>query len=257
MKQQDTKTDSTELIGRRKPRRRGWTVFNLKVIGAIFMFLSVASVTLVPAMFGGDITKDMTALSVAMICEIVSWCAIPIYAWLLFDGYRHTHSRWMYLLQLLVLAIVCEVPYDKVTSGKYVDLNSQNPVFGLLIALIVIAAFDWIKRRYEGAMQYVLMVVLAIIGLLWNLMLHIGLRQGVMNVGTITLAFVLIFYLMNKRENTMMITAGLMGAVSFIAPAVGVAFLHYRRDELGYKHAWTKWVFYALYPLMLLIGMAV
>lgn len=105
-------------------------------------------------------------------------------------------------------------------------------------------------------MQYVLMVMLAIVGLLWNLMLHIGLRQGVMNVGAITLAFVLVFYLMNRHENTMMITAGLMGAVSFIAPAVGVAFLHYRRDELGYRHAWAKWVFYALYPLMLVMGMA-
>lgn len=255
MKQQDTKTDSTELIGRRKPKRRGLTVFNLKVIGAIFMFLSVASVTVVPAVFG-DITKDMTALSVAMICEIVSWCAIPIYAWLLFDGYRHTHNRWLYLLQLLVLALVCEVPYDKVTSGKYVDMNSQNPVFGLLIALIVMAAFDWVKRRYERGMQYVLMVMLAIVGLLWNLMLYIGLRQGVINVGAITLAFVLVFYLMNRHENTMMITAGLMGAVSFIAPAVGVAFLHYRRDELGYRHAWAKWVFYVLYPLMLVVGMA-
>lgn len=191
-----------------------------------------------------------------MICEIVSWCAIPIYAWLLFDGYRHTHNRWLYLLQLLVLALACEVPYDKVTSGKYVDMNSQNPVFGLLIALIVMASFDWVKRRYERGMQYVLMVMLAIVGLLWNLMLHIGLRQGVMNVGAITLAFVLVFYLMNRHENTMMITAGLMGAVSFIAPAVGVAFLHYRRDELGYRHAWAKWVFYVLYPLMLVVGMA-
>lgn len=45
--------------------------------------------------------------------------------------------------------------------------------------------------------------------------------------------------------------------MSLIAPAVGVAFLHYRRDELGYKHAWTKWVFYLLYPAMLLVGMAV
>ena len=67
MGQQDTKTDSTELIGRRKPKRRGWTVFDLKVIGAIFMFLSVASVTLVPALLG-DITKDLTAVSIAMIC---------------------------------------------------------------------------------------------------------------------------------------------------------------------------------------------
>ena len=59
MKQQDTKTDSTELIGRRKPKRRGLTVFNLKVIGAIFMFLSVASVTVVPPL-SWETTTDTT-----------------------------------------------------------------------------------------------------------------------------------------------------------------------------------------------------
>lgn len=30
-------------------------------------------------------------------------------------------------------------------------------------------------------------------------------------------------------------------------------FLHYRNDELGYRHTWTARVFYALYPLMLVV----
>ncbi len=50
----------------------------------------------------------------------------------------------------------------------------------------------------------------------------------------------------------MMITAATLGAVSGIAPGFGVAFLHYRNGELGYRHFWTPWVFYAVYPAILL-----
>ena len=58
---------------------------------------------------------------------------------------------------------------------------------------------------------------------------------------------------MDVHENTMMMTAGVLGAVFFIMPAVGVAMLHTRQDELGYTRPWVKWVFYALYPLTLLV----
>lgn len=38
---------------------------------------------------------------------------------------------------------------------------------------------------------------------------------------------------------------------------VGVAFVHYYNGKLGYKHSWTKWMFYAFYPVILLICAAV
>lgn len=196
-------TDVTDQIGfggmRRKRRKhRGLTVFQLKVIGAV-----------------------------------ASWFAIPIYAWLLVRGFRETHNRVAYGVQLL-LALICEVPYDLATSGKTFDFNSQNPVFGLFIAFVVLAALEWVAARYQKAMRVVLSV-------------------GLMSIGSVTLGFVLIFTLMRSHENSMMFTAGLFGAVMMITPGVGVAFVHYYNGKLGYKHQWTKWAFYAVYPVILII----
>ena len=145
------------------------------------------------------------------------------------------------------------MPYDLATSHKAFDLGSQNPVFGLFVAFVVLAALDWVASRYQKAMKVLLSVGLGVIGLLWDLLLRIGLRQHMMSIGSVTLGFVLIFALMRQYENSMMFTAGLFGAVMMIAPGVGVAFMHYYNGKLGYKHQWTKWAFYAVYPVILII----
>ena len=145
------------------------------------------------------------------------------------------------------------MPYDLATSHEAFDLGSQNPVFGLFVAFVVLAALDWVASRYQKVMKVLLSVGLVVIGLLWDLLLRIGLRQHMMSIGSVTLGFVLIFALMRQYENSMMFTAGLFGAVMMIAPGVGVAFVHYYNGKLGYKHQWTKWAFYAVYPVILII----
>ncbi|KFI48033.1 TraX family protein [Bifidobacterium biavatii] len=235
-------------------RRGGLSAFRLKVIGAVFMALSVASVTLVPLIFGVPTADNMTSLTVAVVCEIASWCAVPIYAWLLFDGWRHTRNRWRYWAQLFVAASVAGLPYDKIMTGQWFDARTHNPMWGLVFAYIVLVAVDWIGRKYAGAARWTLTALVIVAGVLWNLLLRIGVSQQVMYSGVITLAFVMVFYFLNQHENTMMFTAGLLGAVSCITPGIGVAFLHYRNGRLGYARPWTKWVFYALYPAMLLAG---
>lgn len=117
--EQGARTDSTDQIGfggarRNRKKRRGLTVFQLKVIGAVALALSAGSTTIVPLFFGSD-TNNMTSLTAMVLSEVVSWFAIPIYAWLLVQGFRETHSRVAYGLQLFILAVVCEVPYDLAT----------------------------------------------------------------------------------------------------------------------------------------------
>ena len=99
-----------------KRRRKGLSVFRLKMIGALFMALGVAGVSVLPAMLG-DPTQDMAALTVVVACTAASWCAIPIYSWLLFDGYRHTGSIGKYVLRLFIVAVVSDVPYDLIMTG--------------------------------------------------------------------------------------------------------------------------------------------
>ncbi len=119
-----------------------------------------------PLFFGSD-TNNMTSLTAMVLSEVVSWFAIPIYAWLLVQGFRETHSRVAYGLQLFILAVVCEVPYDLATSHKAFDLGSQNPVFGLFVAFVVLAALDWVASRYQKAMK----VLLSVLKLTWICML--------------------------------------------------------------------------------------
>ena len=137
--EQGAGADSIEQIGfggarRTKKKHRGLTVFQLKVIGAVALALSAGSTTIVPLFFGSDV-NNMTSLTAMVLSEVISWFAIPIYAWLLVQGFRETHSRVAYGLQLFILAVVCEVPYDLATSHKAFDLGSQNPVFGLFVCV--------------------------------------------------------------------------------------------------------------------------
>ena len=211
-------------------RWRGLTDLHLKIIGAVLIAISTLGNTVLAESLGGASADNMTALTVLVVCEVLSWCAIPMYAWLLVQGYQHTHNVLIYGVRLTALAVISEVPYDLATSGKYFDMDSQNPVFALVVALIVLAVF------------------------LWMVLLHIGVRQQMLNMGVLILAFATIFHFLQDRENTMMLTAGLLGAVSFLAPGIGVAVLHYRNDELGYSKLWVQWLFYALYPATLLAG---
>lgn len=235
-------------------RHAGLSVFRLKVIGAILMALSVASVTLVPMIFGEPSADNMTALTVAVVCELVSWCAVPIYSWLVYSGWKHTGNRAGYGAELFVVASLAGPSYDRIMTGRWFDAHTHNPVWGLFFAYIVLAAVDWVARTYSGAVRWLMTVMLIAAGVLWNVMLQIGVSQQVMYTGVLALGFVMVFYFLGRHENTMMFTAGLLGAVMCITPGIGVAFLHYRSDALGYRHAWTKWVFCALYPAMLLLG---
>ena len=100
--EQGAGADSIEQIGfggarRTKKKHRGLTVFQLKVIGAVALALSAGSTTIVPLFFGSDV-NNMTSLTAMVLSEVISWFAIPIYAWLLVQGFRETlvASRMVY-----------------------------------------------------------------------------------------------------------------------------------------------------------------
>ncbi|WP_279106082.1 TraX family protein [Mobiluncus curtisii] len=248
---------STNGVPETRPGQlRGLSNFRLKVIAGVFLSFQVASTTVIPYFFGTDLKNNFGALTAVVLSEVVSWCAVPIYAWLLAEGFTWTANHWHYLWRLVILALVCEIPYDLVTFHRPVDWASQNPVFGLALALLVLILIDFIRRRWSGAQAWMGALAVAGAGVLWALLLHLGTRQGVINIGCLLIGFALIFYLLRLRENSMMMTAGLLGAVSLVTPAIGVAFLHYRNETLGYLNANTRWFCYAVYPLLLMLGAA-
>ena len=171
-----------------------------------------------------------------MLTDAFSWCAVPLYAWMLVNGFRRTHAAGWYLARLAVLAAVSEVPYDMATSGRFFDMTSQNPVWGLCIALIALMVLRAFQGRRDVA-SWAIRIAVLLAATLWAYLFNVGLRLGLVGEGLMTLVFAVIFYTLARRENTMMLTAGAFGACMFILPVLGVMLLHWALAEGGVSRA--------------------
>jgi hypothetical protein len=219
----------------------------LRVAGLVLVTVSALSSAVVAKGLPADLTQaDVSRLSAVVLLEAVSWIALPIYAWLLYSGFAHTRNVARYALRLAVLAVVAEVPYDLATSGRAWDPSSQNPVFALLVALIVLWAVDSLRKARRGGLAF--LVCLA--GVAWLVLFNVGFRLGIFPAGVVLLLFCLVFYFLHARENTMMAVGGVLGAVALILPAIGMAVLHFRNETPG--RPYPRYLFYVLYPAVLL-----
>ncbi len=60
-----------KYLEEKKAKPKGLSTFKLKVIGDVLMFLSAASMTLVPKFLGAPSTDDMGVLTVVVLCEAI------------------------------------------------------------------------------------------------------------------------------------------------------------------------------------------
>ena len=79
--------------------------------------------------------------------------AFPIFAFLLAEGYYHTHDVKRYLLRLWLFALISEIPYDLALSGTWWNPQRQNVFFTLFISLLLLLALErssgWPERMLE------------------------------------------------------------------------------------------------------------
>ena len=230
-------------------RNRGLSDLWLRITGLVLVAVSTFGGAFERKGLPADLrTATVSQLTAVVALEAVSWIAIPIFAWLLYRGFVRTRNVGRYAGRIAVLAVVSEVPYDLATTGRPWDPSSQSPVFALLVALVVLWAVDRLRRgpvRRTG-----LSVLVIVAGVLWLTIFDVGLRLGVMPAGVVLLLFCLVFYYLHDKENTMMAVGGVLGAVAFVLPALGVAILHFRNDQPG--RPYPRLLFYVLYPAVLL-----
>ena len=136
----------------------------LKYIAFASMFIDHFNKAIITPFLTG--TGPMVIITT--IFDILGRIAFPIFAFMVVEGFFKTKSRWAYLRNLLIFAVISEIPYDMFQSAEFVNTWSQNILWGLALGLFTIMVIDklkaYIKKRPLLIFVSLLIVALSSLG---------------------------------------------------------------------------------------------
>lgn len=212
-------------------------------------FLGVAGMTtqqLLDAMSGNS--DVMTAVTFALILQFIECCATPIFCLLAAEGMAHTSSGEKYLARVFGIAVLSEIPYNFAMSGNLLDTSNRNPVFGLLLAVLLLYLY---KRFAENkGMNLLYKIAFTVAAFFWASVLKIDNALP-------CLILTLVFWFLRRKLTVRNLVAG--GAVMFcslysifyMAAPMGMILLHFYNGQKEEKE--NKMVNYLFYPVVLLL----
>jgi hypothetical protein len=176
----------------------------------------------------------------------VQACAIPVFTFLLVDGFCRTSNALKYLLRVAGTAVLSELPFNLVMYGKWLHFGSRNPVFGMAVGLVMLYIF----RYYAGSsIKNILIKALAIgLAITWADMLRISDGMG------IVVMVAVLWGLRGKRSMQIfggcaaMFLCSIFSPFYLLAPMVFLTVFFYN-DEIGDDN---KIINYLAYPAVLL-----
>ena len=89
-------------------------------------------------------STDVTWL---VVCESIGRLAFPIFTFLLVEGFVHTRDHVRYGRNLLLFALVSEVPFDLSRKLMPLDPTYQNVFFTLFLSYLALCAYEAFRNR--------------------------------------------------------------------------------------------------------------
>lgn len=190
----------------------------------------------------------MIFATISLVMQVVETCAVPMFALLLAEGFIHTSNLKNYALRVAGCALISEIPFDLLMGGKFIDLSTQNPVFGMLLGLAVLHFF----RTYEGKgiKFFLIRFLVVILGVLWAQMLRI-------DMGVPLVLLVWPMYVFREKPMYRNLMAACMAIVCtlssmfFITAPMGCLMLHIYNGKKGEAEP-SRALTYLAYPVTVL-----
>ena len=177
----------------------------------------------------------------AVLLSLLSVLALPIFAKLLYEGWRNTSNAKRYLLRLLACALISEIPYDLVNYGSWLDWTEQNPVWGLALSLVMLKILQECEKL-NGVAKFLVKALVVFAACLWAMIIR-------SQLGVFLVLLVAIFYLLSTHKIAMTLVGIVLCLIQFPAP-FGMIFVHWYDGKKGKA---PRWWFYVLYPAQLLL----
>lgn len=183
------------------------------------------------------------AIGIYNTCRNIGRFAFPIFCFLLVEGFFYTKSRAKYLRNLVIFALVSEIPFDLLLMNGP-GIEGQNVFFTLAIALGTIWGIEKVRAKLQNKtfISWIAQMGIALTGCLAAFALNT-------DYSYYGIVLVLIFYYC--RHNRLL--ACVIGYIWFTFepwcfPAF-IALLFYN----GKRGVSLKYFFYAFYPVHLLV----
>ena len=250
-----------ERLGNTRPS--GLHSGNLRAWGMLFVIAGIISRSILQNQMLGMGTRSMTELlelmqssetamiiaTVALVLQAMETVAVPIFVFLLAEGFRHTSDWKKYLLRVAGLAVVTEIPFDLAMNGKVLEFGTQNPVFGLVLCMVLLYLFERFRNKK------LVCVVMALAGLAWCLMLKV--EHGIPMI-----LMVCVIRIFREKHMFMgfsgMAAAALCTGISpfYLAAPMGFLAVHFYNGEKGESSRLVNYLFYPVALLAIgLVGM--
>ncbi len=224
----------------------------LKIIAILTMLIDHTAVVVVGTLLFGHSYNagfDQILMSVESsdllityaLMRMIGRLSFPIYAFLLVEGFVHTHSVKDYAMRLLLFGCISEIPFDLAVFGTPFYWDYQNVYFTLALGL---AAMCCIRRFHENQVRTIVSV-----GVCCAAAWLLGADYGAFGVFFIALLY---FTRRSVRWQTILGAAALLWETT--AP---LAFLPIRMYDGTRGTQAPKYLFYAFYPLHLLVLWAI
>lgn len=251
--------EAADAVGTQE--KKGIAGSTLKMIAIITMLIDhTAAVVLMRSMIAQNlsfmIVKSAAPIVILYyVMRSIGRLGFPIFIFLLMEGLEHTRNKWKYLLRLVIFALVSEIPFDfafnlsrgQISAGQIIEFGYQNVFFTLAIGLLTVIGLQAIQEtEWNTIIKIVVNMGITIAGMGLGLFL----RTDYSAVGVLA---IVIMYLFRKRKllaAAMTCVVLLLSNVFEISAFLILLPIGFYNGKRGWK---LKWVFYAFYPVHLLV----
>lgn len=241
-----------------KKREIGFSHNALVIIAMFSMLMDHIAFILIQngKLYGYDVALYENAISLpearpwVILCKVlrmIGRLAFPIYSFLIVEGFRKTSNIFRYLLRILLLALISEIPFDLIIFNKcfsYDCLMLQNVLFTYFIGLLML-----IGVRALNSLSEFLTVIPAVVGVVVCYFLKTDYwLEGIL--------LIYVFYMFRHDLNVKCLIALIITFMMTMQRYYGfgiasVYFIYFYDGQKGYLD--LKRFHYLFYPLHMLV----
>ncbi|EGC84928.1 TraX family protein [Anaerococcus hydrogenalis] len=212
----------------------------LKYIAFISMFIDHFN----KAIITPYLNYQQPLVAISTIFDIIGRIAFPIFAFMIVEGFYKTKSRGKYLRNLLIFAIISEIPYDMFQSKVFINNRSQNIMWALALGLLTLIIVDKLKEKIKNKYTWLILSIL-IVGI--NAIIATLLSFDYDYYSIIIIFILYLFY--DKRLVGSLISY--LVIIKEVYAILGFAVINFYNGEKGRQNKLFNYLFYPIHLLIL------